>query len=111
MDGDANKKHADMFGALGHSSRLGVVRLLVTAHPRGLHVGDLQEKLGVPSSTLSHHLDTLRNAGLVTQQRERQHLLCRVDPEGFRELLSFFYAECTRTGIVSPAAMSTRVTR
>ncbi len=70
------------------------MHLLIVAGPRGLVVGDIHTKLDIPSSTLSHHLDKLKNENLVTVRREGTHLWCRANTEALRELLNFLYAEC-----------------
>lgn len=67
-------KYADMFSAMGTDARLRIMQLLLTAHPEGLVVGEIQEELGIPGSTLSHHLDKLRNEDLVRVQRESTFL-------------------------------------
>jgi len=54
-------KYADMFSAMGTEARLRIIQLLLSAHPEGLVVGEIQEELDIPNSTLSHHLDKLRN--------------------------------------------------
>ncbi|MCX6591320.1 MAG: metalloregulator ArsR/SmtB family transcription factor [Acidobacteria bacterium] len=96
-------RYADMFAALGSEARLSIVRLLLTAHPEGLVVGELQTELGIPGSTLSHHLDKLKNEGLITVARDRQFLWYRANDEALRDLLQFLYAECcTRSKAVNP---------
>ncbi|MGH7754318.1 MAG: ArsR/SmtB family transcription factor, partial [Gemmatimonadales bacterium] len=85
---------APKFAALGHEVRLGIVRLLLSANPRGLVVGEIQEELAIPPSTLSHHLDALQREGLVAVTREGKYLRYRADADGLRDLLSFLYAEC-----------------
>ena len=57
-------KFADMFSAMGTEPRLRIMQLLLSAHPEGLVVGEIQSELDIPNSTLSHHLDKLRNEGL-----------------------------------------------
>ena len=57
-------RYADMFSAMGTEPRLRIMQLLLTAHPDGMVAGDLQTELDIPSSTLSHHLDKLKNEGL-----------------------------------------------
>jgi DNA-binding transcriptional ArsR family regulator len=110
--GDAYLHYAEMFGALGHESRLAILRLLLTAHPDGLVVGDIQQELPMTPSTLSFHLETLRAHGLVSQIREGKFLRYRADAEGLRDLLSFLYAECcTRTQIVPRSALTARAGR
>lgn len=94
---------ADMFAALGTEPRLHILRLLLQAHPHGLVVSEIQDELGIPGSTLSHHLDKLKSENLVTVQRERQFLRYAANAEVLRELLNFLYAECcSRSGAVSP---------
>ena len=96
-------KYADMFSAMGTEARLRIMQLLLTAHPEGLVVGEIQEELEIPNSTLSHHLDKLRNEGLVAVRRESTFLRYTANTEALRELLQFFYAECcTRNQAVRP---------
>ncbi len=66
-------KYADMFSAMGTEPRLRIMQLLLTAHPEGLVVSEIQEELDIPNSTLSHHLDKLRTEGLV-EVRRRKHV-------------------------------------
>lgn len=87
---------ADMFAALGSEARLNIVRLLLAAHPEGLVVGDMQAELGIPGSTLSHHLEKLRHEDLVVVERDRQFLWYRANDNALRGLLQFLYAECCR---------------
>jgi DNA-binding transcriptional ArsR family regulator len=67
-------RYADMFSAMGTEARLRIMQLLLSAHPEGLVVGEIQEELDIPNSTLSHHLDKLRNEGLVEVRRESTYL-------------------------------------
>ncbi|HEY1272280.1 MAG TPA: metalloregulator ArsR/SmtB family transcription factor [Terriglobales bacterium] len=85
---------ADMFSAMGTEPRLRIMRLLLSAHPEGLVVGEIQEELDIPNSTLSHHLDKLKNEDLVHVQRESTFLRYTANTEALQELLQFLYAEC-----------------
>jgi ArsR family transcriptional regulator, arsenate/arsenite/antimonite-responsive transcriptional repressor len=87
-------KFADMFSAMGTEPRLRIVRLLLTAHPDGLVVSEIQEELDIPNSTLSHHLDKLKAESLVSVQRESTFLRYTANTDALRELLGFLYAEC-----------------
>jgi DNA-binding transcriptional ArsR family regulator len=92
-----------MFAAMGAEPRLRIMQLLLTAHPQGLVVGDIQDELGIPASTLSHHLDKLKNEELVKVQREGTFLWYTANTEALQELLNFLYAECcTRNKAVKP---------
>ena len=79
------------------------MQLLLSAHPEGLVVGEIQEELDIPNSTLSHHLDKLRNEGLVQVRRESTFLRYTADTDALQELLQFLYAECcTRNKALKP---------
>ena len=96
-------RYADMFSAMGTEARLRIMQLLLSAHPQGMIVGEIQEELDIPNSTLSHHLDKLRREGLVQVRRESTFLRYTADTEVLRELLQFLYAECcTRNKALKP---------
>lgn len=110
MESEASKiqteqvaKYADMFSAMGTEARLRIMQLLLSAHPQGLVVGELQGELEIPNSTLSHHLDKLKNEGLVNVQRESTFLRYTANTEALQELLQFLYSECcTRNKALKP---------
>jgi DNA-binding transcriptional ArsR family regulator len=103
LEGDITR-YADMFAAMGTEARLRIIRLLLSAHPEGLVVGDIQSELEIPNSTLSHHLDKLKNEKLVIVKREGTFLRYLANTESLQELLGFLYAECcTRSKAVRPA--------
>ena len=82
------------------------MQLLLTAHPDGLVVGEIQEELEIPNSTLSHHLDKLKNEGLVQVRRESTFLRYTANTDVLQELLQFLYAECcTRNKAVKPQSI------
>jgi len=96
-------KYADMFSAMGTEPRLRIMQLLLSAHPDGLVVRELQEELDIPNSTLSHHLDKLRTEDLVNVSRESTFLRYTANTGALEELLQFLYAECcTRNQAVKP---------
>src|SRR5215472_1036811 len=96
-------RYADMFAAMGAEPRLRIMRLLLSAHPEGMVVGEIGEELDIPNSTLSHHLDKLRNEELITVEREGTFLRYRTNCKVLAELLGFLYAECcTRNKAVKP---------
>lgn len=99
-------RYADMFAAIGAEPRLRILRLLLSAHPGGLVVGDIQAELGIPNSTLSHHLEKMKNEDLVEVRRDRQFLWYSANVETLRELLAFLYAECcSRNRAVQPESI------
>jgi len=97
---------ADMFSAMGTGPRLRIMRLLLSAYPDGMVVGDIGTDLGIAASTLSHHLEKLKNEGLVKVRREGTYLWYSANAEALQELLGFLYAECcTRNKAVEPQAI------
>src|SRR5579862_1732343 len=99
-------RFADMFSAMGTGPRLRIMRILLSAHPEGMVVGDIGAELGIASSTLSHHLEKLKNEGLVKVRREGTYLWYSAHGEGLQELLGFLYAECcTRNKAIEPQAI------
>ena len=96
-------RFADMFSAMGTEPRLRIMRLLLAAHPEGMVVGDIGSELEIPSSTLSHHLEKLKNEDLVTVRRDGTFLWYSANTEALKELLGFLYAECcTRNKAIEP---------
>jgi ArsR family transcriptional regulator len=96
-------RYADMLSAMGAEPRLRILRLLLSAHPQGMVVGEIGEELEIPNSTLSHHLDKLRNEGLITVQREGTFLRYKANTDALQEVLGFLFAECcTRNKVLKP---------
>ena len=96
-------RYADMLGAMGAEARLRIVQLLLSAHPAGMIVGDIGGELDIPNSTLSHHLDKLKNEDLVRVRREGTFLWYSANAEALQELLGFLFAECcTRNKACEP---------
>jgi len=97
-------RYADMFAAMGAEPRLRIMQLLLTAHPQGLVAGDIQQELEIPASTLSHHLDKLKNEDLVHVRREGTFLWYTANTEALQEIINFLYAECcTRNKAIEPS--------
>ncbi|HUL16025.1 MAG TPA: metalloregulator ArsR/SmtB family transcription factor [Terriglobales bacterium] len=96
-------RSADRFSALGAEPRLQIVRLLLSAHPHGLVVGEIQDELDIPASTLSHHLEKLKQVGLVNVRREGTFLWYSASTDALRELLGFLYEECCTRSRAVPA--------
>ena len=95
--------YAGMLSALGTEPRLRIFRLLLSAHPQGLVVGDIAAELAIANATLSHHLDKLRNEGLVKVRREGTFLWYSIDTVAVQDLMQFLYAECcTRNKAIEP---------
>ena len=103
VNSDRVARYADMFSAMGTEPRLRIMQLLLSAHPDGLVVGEIQEELDIPNSTLSHHLDKLRTEDLVSVSRESTFLRYTANTRALEELLQFLYAECcTRNRAFKP---------
>ena len=99
-------RYADMLAAMGTEPRLRIMRLLLSAHPGGLVAGEIGNELEMPSSSLSHHLEKLKNEGLAVVRREGTFLRYSANTETLRELLGFLYSECcTRNQAIEPKAI------
>jgi ArsR family transcriptional regulator, arsenate/arsenite/antimonite-responsive transcriptional repressor len=100
---DKMPRYADMLSAMGTESRLRIMQLLLAAHPDGLVVGEIGDELEIPGSTLSHHLEKLKNEDLVKVRREGTFLWYSANTEALQELVGFLYAECcTRNKAIEP---------
>jgi len=103
IDPEQIARFADMLAAIGTEARLRIMRVLLSAHPDGMVVGEIQAELNIPASTLSHHLEKLKNEDLVKVQRESTFLRYSANAEALQELLTFLYAECcTRNKAIKP---------
>jgi ArsR family transcriptional regulator len=80
--------------ALGNSTRLAIFQYLVKEAPGGCSVGEIRDNLGIPGSTLSHHISKLVNAGLLNQQRDSRTLICTSDNDSMDELMEFLVNNC-----------------
>jgi len=70
-------------------------------------VGEIQGELCIAASTLSHHLDKLKNENLITVRRESTFLRYTANTVALEELLGFLYAECcTRNKAIKPAKIT-----
>ena len=99
-------RYADMLAAMGTEPRLRIMRLLLSAHPHGMVVGEIGGELGMAGSSLSHHLEKLKHEGLVTVKRESTFLRYSANTEALQDLLGFLYAECcTRNQAIEPGAI------
>jgi len=101
-DADVSRVAA-MLAAMGSEARVRIMRLLLSAHPEGMVVGDIQAELGIPNSTLSHHLEKLKYEKLVRVRRDRQYLWYTANTETMQGLLGFLFAECcSRNKAIKP---------
>lgn len=85
---------ASLLNQLGNPTRLKIVRELVRVEKSGMAVGEIQKKLGTPNSTLSHHINHLKNVGLVKQKRESTVLRCFVNYKKIEAIVKFLTEEC-----------------
>lgn len=110
--GEEEERFADVLAALGHPVRLAILRHLLRAHPDGLVVGEIQDRVGIPGSTITHHLDALRRAGVIGAEREARWIRYRASVSEMRSLLGFLDAECcAATGVVPGSAIRAALRR
>lgn len=90
--------HADQFAALGHPARLAILRYVVQGGAEGTPAGDIQSKLDIPPSTLSHHLEKLASAGLLSSRREGTFIYYAPVFDSLKELTDFLWEDCCKRG-------------
>ena len=96
-------RFADMLAAIGAEPRLRITQLLLSAHPDGMVAGEIQQELGISASNLSHHLDKLKNEGVIAVKREGSFLRYTAEAQALQDLLAFLFSECcTRNKAVEP---------
>src|SRR4051794_17194166 len=98
MTSSALQRSADQLSALGSSVRLAILRQVVQGDPDGTPVGDIQSKLGIPWSTLSHHLDRLAKTGLLKARQEGKFIYYRADYDALRRLTTYIWEDCCKGG-------------
>ena len=94
--------------ALSHEHRLAAYRALVQAGPQGLAVGQLRDALDLPPATLTSHLNQLRSAGLVSDERQGRVIRVRADYAVMNALLGFLTENCCGGAACAPAATPSR---
>lgn len=102
-----HEQAAAQLEALGNPTRLKIYRILVRAGAEGMSVGRVQERLGIPASTLSHHCKRLCDTGLVTQERQATTLICRANYPSMQALIGYLADECCADGTCPPVAGET----
>lgn len=92
------ERHASQLAALGHVARVSLLREVVQAGDGGATTSELQERIGIPWTTLNHHLDRLVDAGLVTTRREGKSVIHTADYKALRTLTNFLWEDCCKRG-------------
>ncbi|MEM9472582.1 MAG: metalloregulator ArsR/SmtB family transcription factor [Pseudomonadota bacterium] len=87
---------AQGFSAMGSESRLEVLQTLVRAGDKGLLVGDIQQRTGIPGSTLAHHLKFLTSADLIVQNRQGRTIVNQANYRHLQALAAFILEECCK---------------
>jgi DNA-binding transcriptional ArsR family regulator len=92
------ERHAEQLGALGHPARLSILRYVVQGGAEGTAAGEIQAKLEIPASTLSHHLDRLASAGLLKSRREGTFIYYSADYAQLKLLTDYLWEDCCKRG-------------
>ncbi|HMI91569.1 MAG TPA: metalloregulator ArsR/SmtB family transcription factor [Polyangiales bacterium] len=92
------ERHAAQLGALGHPARLAILRYVVQGGPEGMPAGEIQARLEIPGSTLSHHLDRLASAGLLRSRREGTYIYYSADYTQLETLTDYLWEDCCKRG-------------
>lgn len=93
------ERHAAQLAALGHPLRLAVLRKVIQGARTGVPVGEIQEKVDIPPSTLSHHLKVLSDAGLLSRRTEGTFVYCTADYAALKKLTDFLWENCCGEGL------------
>ncbi len=92
------ERHAEQLGALGHPVRLTILRHVVQAGEKGASAGDIQSRVDMPASTLSHHLKRLLDAGLLTSRQEGTFHFYAAEYSALRTLTNYLWEDCCKRG-------------
>jgi DNA-binding transcriptional ArsR family regulator len=92
------ERHAEQLGALGHPARLSILRYVVQGGEEGTAAGEIQARLEIPASTLSHHLDRLASAGLLRARRQGTFIYYSADFALLRALTDYLWEDCCKRG-------------
>ena len=92
------QEHAEQFNALGHPARLAILRYVVQGGPEGTPAGEIQAKLDIPPSTLSHHLEKLSSAGLLQSRREGTFIYYSPVFDSLKALTDYLWEDCCKRG-------------
>ena len=91
-------KHAEQLGALGHPLRLSILRFVVQGDENGTAAGEIQEHVDMPASSLSHHLERLASAGLLSSRREGTFVYYAAEYDALRALTNYLWEDCCKRG-------------
>ncbi len=94
LEGQSLEEMAARLEALGNPTRLAIFRALIKAGDNGANVGAIQSEVNIPASTLTHHIQKLVKAGLVTQERKSRELICRASYETIDSTIDYLKEEC-----------------
>jgi ArsR family transcriptional regulator len=92
------QKAIEALGSLAHETRLAVYRMLVQQGPEGIAAGVIAERLGIPPSSLTFHLQQLLHAGLVTQRRASRQVIYAADYARMNGLMAYLTQNCCGQG-------------
>lgn len=98
------KRRVEQLSALGQEDRLAIFRLLVRAGPQGRCVDEIKRRLRMPGSTLSHHLEALRHAGLLEARRSGRFIFYAIDWRETSGLIRFLAEDCCAEMYIEPGA-------
>ncbi|MGO9838611.1 MAG: ArsR/SmtB family transcription factor [Polyangiaceae bacterium] len=90
--------HAEQLAALGHVARLSILRAVVQAGDGGMSTTEIQEKVGIPWTTLNHHLDRLVSSGLIAARRDGKSVYHTARYRELRALTDFLWEDCCKRG-------------
>ena len=96
LNGQLLEDMAARLEALGNPTRLAICRALIKAGKDGANVGAIQSAVAIPASTLTHHIQKLVKAGIVSQHRHSRELICHTDYDAMNEIIKYLQEECSQ---------------
>lgn len=91
-------RSAEQLSALGHPVRLAILRFVVQAGGAGASAGEIQEHVGLPASTLSHHLKRLLDAELFSTRLEGNYHFYAARYAALKALTDYLWEDCCKRG-------------
>lgn len=95
------ERHAEQLSALGHPMRLAILRFVVQSGDGGASAGEIQSRVELPASTLSHHLKRLVDAGLLRSRSEGTFHYYSAEYPALRGLTDYLWEDCCKRGTPS----------
>lgn len=86
-----------VLSALAQESRLDIFRYLIQLGTEGAAAGQIGKHFSLPPATLSFHLKTLQNAGIIHSKRQSRYLIYTANFAKMNKLLAYLTENCCKS--------------